>query len=174
MKLFIILVLLVLLGTPEVLSEGKNNTSLWRFFFPPKDLFDLVVNEGIDITTTGEVASVIFRLKYDGPYNAGIYLAKLPNNGLPSDGTHKYVFKLRVRIDVFQGDQLFFSDISTSEYSSFMGLRGNGLQLLRFNAPEDVPLKKELTCKVTVLVPDKALNKNFGPVSFYIQKASEK
>lgn len=174
MKLFIILVLLALLGTAEVLSEGKHKTSLWRFFFPPKDLFDLVINKDIDVTTTGEVASVIFRLKYDGPYNAGVYLAKLPNNGLPRDGTHKYDFKLRVRMDVFQGDQLLFSESSTSDYYSFMGLRGNGLCLLSFNVPEDVPLKKELTCKVTVLVPDKASNKHFGPVSFYIQKASEK
>jgi len=168
------LLFIMLSNTQEAFSAEAKKTSLWRFIFPPKDLFDLVVKKEIDVTTTKTVEIGMFKLKYDGPYAVGVMLDGFSSDDYFTKPQNKYDLKLKIRIDVYEGGQLRCSRLTTSEYTPFLGRRGNGFWLTDFYAPADVPIRKDLTCKITVLSPDEVLSEKFGPVSVYIQKASEK
>ena len=63
--IFVFLVLVILLRIP--ISKGKilRPARLWvQLFCPPKDLFELVLNEEMDITKIGNVQTFKFKNKY--------------------------------------------------------------------------------------------------------------
>jgi len=151
-------------------SQNTKGPSLWRRLFPPKDLFELVVKETIDVASTGVASIVTFKIKYDGPYVAGILLEQFSRNSI----LQKSGFKLRIKCDIYANGNLCFSRVTTENYTSFLGLRGNGLWLMEFQVPEEVPLKEQVTCKITIFTADEALQEKYGPIAFYIQKRSDK
>lgn len=168
--IFILLALIAFLRVP--ISKGKilKPARLWvQLFWPPKDLFDSVVNKEINITNTAEPQSFKFTVKYVGPYTVGVLL----NNFSDDLYRKKYDLKLRVRLDFYKNDALLISKETSSDYTPFYGKRGNGLMLTEFESTEDVPIDTEITGKLIVLSPDESLSNQYGPLRLYIQKRSE-
>jgi hypothetical protein len=165
----LLFLLILLVSSASFDSEGRG-LILWRRLFPPKDLFDFVIKEEIDVVSTGVVSIATFEIKYGGPYAVGVLLEKYSANTL----FLKDDFKLRIEYHIYSDETLCFSGKTTGDYTSFLGMRGNGLWLAEFEVPEEVPLKKSLTCKVRIVAPDEYLNKKYGPVFFYVQKKSDK
>ena len=149
--IFVFLVLVILLRIP--ISKGKilRPARLWvQLFCPPKDLFELVLNEEMDITKIGNVQTFKFKNKYIGPYTGGILLEKF------SDELYrkKYRLKLQIKLDFYNDNTLLILKETTNDYSPFYGKRGNGLILFEFKSPENIHLDTEIICKSTILDTD--------------------
>lgn len=177
--IFIILIIFVIILLVSLLfllrapiSRGKIFPSLRffvQYFCPPRDLFDLIVNDEIDTSKRGMAPTTKFRLKYIGPYAVGLLLDRFP----PNLYHNKYDLILRLKFDFYKGNIFLFSKETSNEYSPFIGLRGNGFTLFHFNTPEDIPVDEDIICKVNVLQADEYLNHQYGPIKIYIQKRSE-
>jgi hypothetical protein len=168
--IFIILITVTLLRVP--ISKGKilKQAKLWvHLFCPPKDLFDLVVDEEIDVTNLNNLQLFKFKLKYIGPYAGGILLEKFSDNLY----RNRYELQLRIKLDFYKDNKLLISKKIGNNYSPFYGRKGNGLMLFEFKSPGDIPIDTEITCKSTILVTDEYLSKQYGPMRLYIQKESE-
>ena len=172
--IFIVLLALLGLGLPCVAKERGFFSQMKRMLFPPEDLFELVTQMEIDPATVGDNHETQLRIKYDGPYNFGIMMEKYESSIPDAFRTKQYALTTRLQIELLEGTNLLHSVKTTDDYSPFIGLRGNGLMLGTFETPDDVPNKKNITCKVSVLSSDEVLPKQYGTVTFYIQKASEK
>ena len=173
-KIIYIVFLIMLCSVLPSLAKDRGFFSNMRYIlFPPDDLFELVIQPEIDLAIVGNSQETQLRIKYDGPYTFGIMMEKYRSSA-DDFRANQYVLKTRLQIEFLEGTNLLHSIKSTEYYSSFIGLRGDGLTLGTFETPDDVPIKRDITCKVTVLSPDEVLSKQYGTVTFYIQKASEK
>lgn len=167
---FIIFILTLFLRAP--ISKGKilkPARLLVQFLCPPKDLFDMVIDEKIDIASKGEIPPFMFKIKYIGPYNVGILLNKFNDNWC----RNKRSLQLRLKLDFYSNDILLISKESTDKYEPFYGRRGNGFILFSFDSPAEIPIDTYITCKAMVLIADKELDAQCGPARLYAQKLSE-
>jgi len=152
----------------KILKEGRP---LFNLFFEPKDLYELTLNEKIDITDANGTQMFTFTNKYIGPYSVGFLWEKF----VPDDyaSVEKLDFKLRLKFDCYENNILLMSkEIEDYEYK-FLGLSEDGIALFEFNSPDTIPIDTEISCKVTILVADELFNNKYGPVKIYIQKSSE-
>jgi len=133
----------------------------------PKDLYDFIVNERIDIIKKGTY-NFEFVNKYDGKHSVGIIL----ENFLDSLYFSKSNFKLRLKIDFYLKERLVFSNIKNVSYP-FKGKKGSGFIFLTYSCPSNLPRNQLIICKVTIIEPDYELFKKYGPVRFYVQKMSD-
>lgn len=161
---------LIAVAIAAILCNAARESKLWRLLFPPHDLFDIVLQDGIDISSPAQFSVGHFTLKYNGPYICGLLLDKFSSSSYQNN----IDLKLRLKIEFFHGADLIAFKSTSNTYTPFLGLRGNGLSLVDFNAPHDVPLNSQIFCKVSVISPDIELSTVYGPVTFYIQKMSEK
>ena len=174
--LLFILIGLISLSTLSLTCEAKDRGffgNMKRLIFPPDDLYELRVKTEIDINKNTGVTTSKFLVKYDGPYNYGVLLDNLTTDDY--FGKKAKTIDLRLQLDFYENNQPIFStESNVTAFLPFLGLRGNGLRLGSFETPEQVPLMKEVECKVTVIAPDETLQSKYGPVWFYIKKQSEK
>ena len=160
--------------TSSVAKDRGFFGNVKRMLFPPEDLYELITKTELDITKTEAATSSKFQIKYDGPYSFGILLENLSTADYSRTKPNPPV-NLKLKLEFYENNQPIFTAESIAiKFSPFFGLRGNGLFLGSFETPEQIPLMKEIECKATVIVPDKALQNKYGPVWFYIKKHSEK
>lgn len=153
-------------GSPKALRI------LFQRFAPPKDLYDYLVNEEIDLSKDDVVRRFEFKHKYTGKHNVGILLSHMPDELYELKQSY-FALKVRLEVNFYVGGKLTLSHHLGDEYHPFIGRTGSGLILATYNCPEDLPTDTLVLCEVKVVQPDRDLNRTYGPIKFYIRKMSD-
>ena len=140
-------------------------------FAPPKDLYDLLIKEELDISKKGLIKRFEFKNKYAGRHDGGVLLDRFTNDLYFVPLSQRYQLKLKMEVNFFVQNSLILSRVVADEYSPFVGVRkGSGFSFFIYECPKDLPVNKLITCEVIVIEPDSTLNTFYGPVRFYIKK----
>jgi hypothetical protein len=140
----------------------------------PKDFYDYMINEELDISNKGFTKRFEFKNKYVGRHSVGILLDKFTDDLYFVPLSQRYNLKLIMEVDFYTQNSLFLSHVVENKYSPFIGHKLSGFSFFTYDCPKDLPLDKIITCEVKVIEPDSTLNAAYGPARFYIKKMSDK
>ena len=140
-------------------------------FFPPKDLYHLLVNEEIDLAQDKFAVRKNFSHNYPGRYSFGILFQGAPNDFYFNKESHHLTSNMEVGFYV-DGKKVKSYSLS-GEFSPFTGKHGKGLILGVYNCPADLPIDKLVSVEITVKEPGTS-DSDQPPVYFYIKKMSDK
>jgi hypothetical protein len=140
-------------------------------FFPPKDLYRLLVKEEIDLSQ-GEIDLIKnFSHKYPGRYEFGIILQDAPSDFYFNKASH-ILYSIMEVVFLVDGKKVKHYSLS-GEFSPFTGKDGKGLILGVYTCPADLPIDKSVTVEIATVGPSSP-GSNKRPASFYIKKFSDK
>jgi hypothetical protein len=169
---------LMLSGAIQIPSWTPKSASIFaQIIAHPPDCCDYLVNEEYDISKKGFTRTFTFKNKYAGRHAIGLLLEGhtydmdcAPHHGLPPT-------KLKLKFDFYSGKSLILSkQCETSEiyyrdaFFFSIGDEPNGLWLNSYECPDELPIDEPITCQVTVVDPDPALQATPGPTRFFIQR----
>lgn len=160
-----------LLNVP--IAQGKIFSPLRSIvltFCPPSDIYDMPTCSPIDVSASGITTSITFTVKYVGPYGLGVFVDNTPDDLV----WRKHSLSLRMRLEFYHGQKLLLSNEVGRTYSFISGGKGNGIILLLFRAPQELPVGQPIDCKITVLERDTYLTDTCGNPKLFIHKWSEK
>lgn len=152
--------------------KGKLASSMrpWvELFWPPSDLYVPLLLEEIDVATEGSIYTFPFELKYIGLYTGGILLKNFSSEFYWKK--RDLALRMRFEFSSDHGDTIVRE--SSVDYMPFRSRIGNGLSLIEFAAPEDLPIESKIKCTVIVLASDSSLVQEFGPLKLYITRRSK-
>lgn len=164
----------MLILIPLAMMSLSEMGSLIRTIFPPKDIYDYLINESLDITEKGLTKKFEFKNKYSGHHSIGILLDKFSDDLYFKPLSQRYILKLKMEVNFYSQSTLILSRVIENKYYPFIGKRGNGWGFITYKSPLDLPLDKVIVCEVKILEPDDKLSTTLGPVRFYIKKDSDK
>jgi len=141
---------------------------------PPKDLYDYLINEELDISKKGFTKKFEFKNKYVGRHGVGILLDKFTDDLYFVPLSQRHNLKLKMEVNFYVQNSLILSHVVENKYSPFIGRKWSGFYFFTYDSPKDLPLDKLITCEVKVIEPDRTLNATYGPARFYINKMSDK
>jgi hypothetical protein len=149
------------------LETCRNRNTLLRLAWPPEDLYEDLGEAPIDVGTAGSVVELKVVPKYDGAHDVDIHFP----SKLPLDGTLQW--KLRVRVEVLDGGRTIIdnSDREGSPYWSSKG--GSGLCFLRAEGENEWSPGFPYLIRVSVVVPDQPLIKEYGSAKVRVAKGSD-
>lgn len=173
-SILILIVLAILLFNGWSSTTPKTMRRFMQALAPPKDLYDYLINESLDISEKGLTKRFEFRNKYPGRHDIGILLAKFSDDLYFRPLSQRHILKLKMEVNVYSQDALILSRVVENKYDPFIGRKGNGFSFITYESPRDLPIDKLIICEVKVLEPDDQLNTTYGPVRFYIRKMSDK
>ena len=153
----VVVIVLLVVGLPslavllkEPICQGKYLPFMrgWvQFLIPPKDLYKRI-DEPLDLSTA-ESKTLVFALKYIGPYSVEIF-----PRGIPDElyGT-EYDSPLRATVEFYIDEELVLE--KDFKYNKSWGLgRGEGVPQCEVNVPSELPIEKSITCLIRVIAPD--------------------
>lgn len=140
-----------------------------QIFCPPQNLYELILEEKIDIANTGTEHTFNCEIEYIGPYSIGVLLDEL-NEDLQRK---KYPLKLKLLVQFYLDGKLVLSKETTDEYRPFLGKDNSGLILADILVPDDLPIDKKIDCKVKIVNTDEYLSQECEQIFFYMKKKSE-
>jgi hypothetical protein len=141
-----------------------------QIFCPPKDLYDIVLNERIDISEPNKNQTFNFKIKYIGQYATHVTLDELDDKLYGK----KYDLKLQMRLNFYKDGVLLISKNPADYYQKSWGLdRGDGEIKCDFEVPKDVPIDTNITCGVRIFATDPYLNNHCKGTRLFIHKYSE-
>lgn len=153
---------------------SADTPKLMRFmvatFFPPRDLYDVVVRSEIDLSRVN-IKEVIFKAKYRGRHEAGILLRNFDPDKFY--GT-QYTFPLRLKLTFVRGSTPIISKLVGASPNPFIGKEASGFGMLTIDVPGDFPIGELVTCRIEVVSPDAVLNGIYGPAEIFVRKISDK
>ena len=170
----LVLILLVLVNLDSLrmwICKGQLLPSLRQavqFFAPPSDLYEFMLNEPVDLSAGSSTISYTFTNKYAGKHTIGLLLrnwAMYPPTNIPP--TFSLVFTFSP-----QSQRMSQATVTNALYP-FWGLRGDGIALLEYTTPHDLPINQPITMTVRVNRADPKLQEKHGPIAVYVQKQSE-
>jgi hypothetical protein len=124
----------------------------------------------IDLSKQNHVIECNFINKYNGKYNIGLYVQK------PIFHLDKYETEFQLEIKVYKDEEVIFSESVSDSVFNFTGWENgrDGMALVVYRSPKDLPLKYPLKCVVEIIKPDMHFEKKYGVTQFYIRKMSDK
>ncbi len=176
LSILIFAMLAIFLLNRSILSSNapKATRLLALAIVPPKDLYDYLINEELDISEKGVVKRFEFKNKYVGRHDVGVLLDKFSDDLYFKPLSERYRLKLKMEVNFYSQNLLILSRVVENKYDPFIGRKGNGFSFFTYDSPKDLPLDKLITCEVKVVEPDGTLNTVYGPAKFYIKKMSDK
>jgi hypothetical protein len=130
-----------ILRTP--IQQGKFLAQLGPILslvFPPEDLYDPLATK--ELVNGKKEYTLSFTHKYVGHHAVEISVpGKVPFGQIEPE--------LQVSLEVFEGDTLLYKNGSVKG-SGFWGRDDHGLHFAWYNVPEDLPVSKSLTAKITI------------------------
>ena len=81
--------------------------------------------------------------------------------------------KLKLLVQFYLNGNLLLSKETTDEYSPFYSKEGYGLFIAEILVPDNVPIEKEIDCKVKIINTDEYLSQEFEQIYFYMKRRSE-
>ena len=174
LSIVILIVLAILLFIGLTSSYPETVRRFMRAIAPPKDLYDFLINEDLDVRERGLIKRFEFRNKYSGRHDIGILLDKFSDDLYFKPFSQRYILKLKMEVNFYLQNSLVLSRVVENKYDPFIGRKGNGFSFITYEAPKDLPINELITCEVKVIEPDKQLYAAYGSVRFYIRKMSDK
>lgn len=182
-KIFILIVLIAILlvfifaiifFNEAIMRTSRDNPMriIVSVFNPPKDLFNYLVREKIDLAKAGNRYIYEFSNKYKGKYIVGMLLDNFSKDLYFSQT--KEIPEAIMEVRFFNSGDLIFSKIIDGKYGAFLGKDGSGYILFTYLCPEELPIDETMTCKVNIIKGDSAFLKKYGPAQFFIKKTSDK
>ena len=176
-SILILIVLSILLLNRAILSSNspKDLRHLVELLAPPKDLYDYLINEELNISEKGLIKRFEFKNKYAGSHGVGIILDKYSDDLYFKPLSQRHTLKLKMEVNFYLQNSLISSRVVEDKYNPFIGPkgRGSGFSFFIYDSPEDLPLNQLITCEVKIIEPDSNLYTAYGPVRFYIRKISD-
>jgi len=146
---------------------------LLQLFIAPKDYYEYLINDPLNLTEKGLTKRFKFKNKYIGGYSAGILLDNFSDHSYFKSMSEKYKLKLKMEVNFYQNGNLILSRIVENKYFPFLSLKGSGFAFIIYKSPDDLPSDKLLVCEVKIIESDTELENTYGPVRFYIRKDSD-
>ena len=176
LSILILIALTILLLNRSLLSSNspKAMNLLALAIAPPKDLYEYLIDEELNISEKGLIRRFEFKNKYAGRHDIGVLLEKFSDDLYFVPLSRRYKLKLRMEVNFYLQNSLILSRIVEDKYEPFIGRRGKGFSFIIYDSPKDLPLDKLVTCEVKILEPDNKLSTTYGPVRFFIGKMSDK
>lgn len=107
-----------------------------------------------------------FSHRYVGSYTAGIFVAGPVSLHEPPR------IEERLKLHCVSGGTSFVVDNLGATPSPFLGLRGNGYSLVRYEVPRDLPQGTETQCTLRTFGAGQLVSR-FGQTEFYVAKESD-
>ncbi len=155
------------------------NKAILRYNFPgwskgvvqlvnrPKDFYDPLASEALDILDGHAEKNVTINNKYMGLHVVGLLF---PKSVIPYVEYH--TLHLQADIKCYVENELRYSrSISSGGY--FRGKTGSGFHLANYKVPKDLPLDERISCEFSVSDLDMEFVEKYGPVKFFIRKLSD-
>lgn len=176
LSILILTVVVIFLFNKSIMSSDspKELGLIVQTLMPPKDLYDYLINEDLDISKKDTIKSFEFKNIYEGRHDVGILLDKFTDDLYSVSISQRYKLKLKMEVKFYVNNLLVLSDIVEKNYDPFIGRTGRGFSFITYNSPKDLPLNKLIKCEVKIIEPDNVLTTVYGPVRFYIKKMSDK
>ena len=132
--------------------------------------YEPIVLEPINLAAHGVSKEYVFKNKYAGRYDIGLYVDK------PVPYREKYESNFELEITLLQDSNALISKkLSKPEFIFYGWEKGKGgIALLVYEVPNDLPLSKTLMCRVTVLKSDLHFEEKYGKPKFFVRKMSDK
>jgi hypothetical protein len=165
------LVLIVLIAIPLLFLFLLYQTSDIRYLLtPPSDLYDALCLKEIDLSKSGSVYECDFANKYKGSHTIGIITEPA------LDITKNPDWTIKVKVEVYDGASVILSKVVSEPYYLFLGghFSKGGFALIGYEAPDTLPLHKQLKCKLEIIMGDKVFKNKYSKASMYVAKASDK
>lgn len=176
LSILILIVLAILLLNRAILSSNapKAMRLVVSAIAPPKDYYDYLVNEKLDISEKGLTKRFEFKNRYAGWHDVGVLLEKFTDDLYFVPLSKRYNLKLKMKVNFYVQNSLILSRDVENTYDPFIGRKGKGFIFITYDCPKDLPLDKLITCEVKVVEPDSTLSAVYGPARLYIRKMSDK
>ncbi|MEW6089287.1 MAG: hypothetical protein AB1498_13400 [bacterium] len=174
--ILILFLLVTLLFNKSILSFNapKSIRLFVQAIATPKDFYNYLINEELDITKKGLIKRIEFKNKYTGKYDVGVLLDKMSDEIYFKPLSERYNLKLKIQIDFYLQNSLILSYFIENKYDPFIGRNDNGFSFFTYECPKDLAISKLITCELRIIEPDDELYNTYGPVKFYIRKMSDK
>jgi hypothetical protein len=176
LSILILTVLAIIILNKSILSS--NTPDVMKLIVlavaPPKDFYDYLINEEIDVSKKGFTKRFEFKNKYVGRHVVGILLDNFTDDLYFVPLSQRYNLKLIMEVNFYTQNALILSHLVENTYSPFIGRKWSGFSFFTYDCPKELPLDKIITCQVKVIEPDSKLNTAYGPARFYINKMSDK
>jgi hypothetical protein len=176
LSIFILIMLAIFLLNKPILNSNAPEVvkDLVTAIIPPKDLYDCLIKEEIDISQKNLIKRIDFKNKYVGRHDIGILLDRFTNDLYFVPLSRRYKLKLKMEVNFYVNDIVVFSSVIENKYDPFIGRDKSGFSFITYDCPKDLPLNKLITCEVKIITPDAMLNTVHGPVRLYIEKTFDK
>jgi hypothetical protein len=144
---------------------GGNFRGLVEFFMPPHDFFTPLVTKQIDISQKGARIRCEYKNVYLGRHAIGLFIGNIFRDVFQK----KTSMRLVLQVEVFLKNKKIFSKKTEGCISSFLG-KNEGVILLFYDTPSDLPLNEPLTLEVEVLNQDAEIVGKYGPAELFVEK----
>ena len=141
--------------------------SLAQIFFPPEDLYEVLLSEPVDLSIIPLENQTTFSHKYHGAYEVGLIFSAFSSNDYFSNSLLSVTSKIECRL----GDEIIYSS-SSYEGEPFLGRYGNGFSLLSYEVPENLSLDKSIGCSISILQVDAKAVVDYGSAKVVVRRSS--
>jgi len=145
-----------------------------EYFFTPKDLYQGVFHEIIDISQTDYSKEIPVKFAYVGRYEIILELYRFDWDDLVWEDTKRGI-NVKLKLDFYKDKKNIFSITTSTDYTTIT--KGgekpytNALALTNdIYVPKNLPNNEDLICFVTVTNSDKELHKLYGPIRLSIKR----
>ena len=164
----------------ESICEGKllaSDRTLVEFLFPPKNLYDKIIDAEIQLDKGKEYCYSI-NCRYVGRYVFGIALDKWNEELF----FNKNALDLILKLDFYTNKQMLTKTTSSIHYAypsnpqgyaAYSNGKNGGFILGRIEVPKELENSINTNLTVTVVNADEKLGHTYGPIRFFIKRTSE-
>lgn len=177
-KAALLSVFIFALGYIFVQTSFFGHPPIALHLFHSKKLYRPLNTQKINLAEEGSSQTIDFKVPYRGNYEIGFTFKNLSSQEAMSMNHRKkssLKLPLKLKVELFDGDKLIKSQIVEDKDFSFFSAfrRESGFGFLLFKAPEEVPLRKLIQCKITILSPDLSFEQTYGPTMAYVQMLAD-
>jgi len=136
---------------------------------PPKDYFVRLAILPISFTEPGANGALKFRHKYVGKHIIGLLASRPVPQGVPS-----YRASFRLSFSCLVGGQSVFEKQIGAVAGPWWSRSEAGFTLLDYDVPRDLPVDYDIECVIRVETGDPDFEQQYGPISVFVRKDTEK
>ncbi len=168
---------LLLAGLPTMNSLlqkgylGEPPRRLAQVLVPKADLYQQILQEPIDVGTSGAAFHYRFRNRYAGRHTFGL----LARGDIPLERPASYTGTLALSITCRDDAGVRYERQAVGSLSPWWSppTRGKGFDIFMYTVPKDLPLASLVDCEVVVQTGDPTFASRFDIYAFYAHKESE-
>ena len=146
-------------------QDLRKNSTEYNLFFSPGDLYTHLAESEFDLSNRGLENELVFATKYPGNH----WLTLLVEN--PPETMEDFKSQFEVKIDMLDEEGALFQTVVTEPELWFHGGEHySGFALATFTVPDDLPLRKKLRIRATVLEESPGFTAQYGQQRIVMSK----